>query len=92
MKIITALMLSCVSAFSNPLSVIGYNGTTDQSPVKQGTVEIIMIPKSFTGTIGNTGSITLQQPLVIMARQDGDTLNDLSYTVPTPTLSILEVR
>ena len=92
MKTVFILLLSCVSVFGSPLSVTGYNGITSQSPVKQGCISIIITPRAFTGTIGNANWVGLTTVFSINARQNGDRLSDLSYTVATPTLSIIEVR
>ena len=93
MKTLLTLLLSCVSVFGSPLSVIGYNGTTAQSPIKQGTMEIILVNRGFQGTVGNINFSSASNLVIpIYARQNGDRLNDLSYTVSTPTMSLLEVR
>ena len=85
-------LVSCVSAFASPLAINAYEGTTSQSPVKQGAKEIIFHMISFSGTIGNATFSNVNQTVDLAAAQDGDRLNDIPYTVTSGNLYIIDLR
>lgn len=81
-----------VSVFASPLAVNVYTGSTSQSPVKQGAKSVTFDMVGFTGTIGNASFSNVTLAFPITATQDGDRLNDISYTVTSGTLIIVDVR
>ena len=93
MKWLTAILLTwCVSAFASPLTINAYEGTTSQSPIKQGAKEIYLMMVSFSGTIGSATFSNINQNVDLAASQDGDRLNDISYTVTGGNLYIIDIR
>ena len=86
------LIASCISLFASPLAINSYEGTTSQSPIKQGSKEIVFIMVSFSGTIGNATFSNGNQIVDISGFQDGDRLSDIPYTVTGGNLFIIDVR
>ena len=89
---LAACFLFSCSAFADNLSVNVYNGTTAQSPVKQGAKQVTFFMISFVGTIGNATVSSTSQNVQILAAQNGDRLGDIPYTVTSGTLIIFDVR
>lgn len=90
--LIALIALGLSTARAAPLAVSVYNGTTSQSPVKQGAKQVTFCISGFTGTIGNASFSNLTQVLQILAPQDGDRLNDIQYTVTSGVCVIIDVR
>ena len=94
-RFLLVLLLLCgsvVSTLASPLSVTAYNATTPQSPVRQGAKQVTFYLTSYSGVIGNATFSNQSATLQILATQDGDRLNAISYTVTGGTLIIVDVR
>ena len=93
MKWLAILFLSsCVSTFASPLTINAYEATTSQSPIQQGSKEIVFLMISFSGTIGNATITNGNQNIDISAAEDGDRLGAIPYTVTGGNLYIIDVR
>ena len=95
MKILTVIIASFLISFSlwaAPLSVIPYQGTTAQSPIKNGCASVTFVAIGYTGVIGNATFSNITQVIPITCGRDGDTLGPITYTVTGGSLFIIETR
>ena len=89
--LILGSLIFAISAFADQ-NITAYEGTTSQSPIKNGCKQIILVMNAYTGVIGNGTYVSTTLTVPISAVGDGQTLGALSYTVTGGHLYIIEVK
>lgn len=89
--VILASLFLFTSAFADQ-NITAYTGSTPQSPVRRGCVQIVLVGVSFSGKIGNATFSSFTNVILLSAVGDGQTLGELSYTVTGGTLHVVEIR